>query len=111
MNGGSDGTQLVAPKGRPAWSIADLVLGVASVLLGGGLTTSYAARGKKRARSRLRPAALIPAAAAIVTLLLTQDFSGLKVIFDKWTLLMAAYPLAGGLMGAIAGVREDKKAK
>ena len=51
------------------------------------------------------------AAAAIVTLLLTQDFSGLKVIFDKWTMLMAAYPLAGGLMGAIAGVREDKKAK
>ena len=111
MNGGPDGTQLVAPKGRPAWAIADLVLGVLSVLLGGGLTTSYAARGKKRARSRLRPAALIPAAAAIVTLLLTQDFSGLKVIFDKWTMLMAAYPLAGGLMGAIAGVREDKKAK
>jgi outer membrane biosynthesis protein TonB len=104
-------TPLVAPSGKPHWAIADLVLGALSVLLGGGLTTSYAAGGKKRVRSRLRPAALIPAAAAIVTLLMTQDFSGLKVLFDKWTLLMAAYPLAGGLMGAIAGVREDKKAK
>ena len=73
------------------------------------MTASYVVGREKKTRSRLRPAGAAPAAASIVTLLLTQDFSAIPALFDKWTPLMLLFFLGSGALATGARVREQKK--
>jgi hypothetical protein len=52
---------------------------------------------------------LIPGVASIITFILTQDLSGLMVIFDKWSILFAAYVLLGGAMAYLTRNKKEEK--
>ena len=52
---------------------------------------------------------LLPAIAAIITFILTQDLSGKMVIFDKWSILFAAYVLLDAAMGYLTRNKKAEK--
>lgn len=57
---------------------------------GFGLEPGEANNGKRM----LRIAGIVPAAGAIIALILTQDFSGLMAAFDQWSILFAILAVA-----------------
>jgi hypothetical protein len=62
---------------------------------------------KKRKYSKFL--GLLPAIAAIITFILTQDLSGKMVIFDKWSILFAAYVLLDAAMGYLTRNKKAEK--
>ena len=61
---------------------------------------------KKKGLARLL--SLIPAIAAVVTFILTEDMSQPMQMVDKWTLLMAVYLVVNVVMAVIAHKTKDE---
>ena len=119
--------EMPAPLAGPAWALVNLILALLTVLgsiilLIGGL------RGKKeeekeedenpdekvtvrRRRRVLRALSLIPAAAAVIAFILTEDMSLRMVLTDGYTLLMAIIALIQAGMMIISRDKKDNEEK
>ena len=62
---------------------------------------------KKRKWTKLL--GLIPALAAVITFLLTEDMRNPMVFVDKWTILMAIYLIVGGLLAFFTRNKKDEE--
>jgi len=93
---GDDANALASGEAVNSWSLFDTLVTVVTALLSALML--YGALGRKdedddavaknATRNRaLGLASLVPAAAAIVGLLLTQDFTGQMAVFDTWSAL------------------------
>ena len=100
---------LSSPTRLGTWSLADAILFMSNLALSGGMMYSFSQRKKKKNRALLLPAGAIPAAASLLTLLLTQKFSGAMTVFDKWTPLMAVYMLSDVLLARFSKKPGKKK--
>jgi NADH:ubiquinone oxidoreductase subunit 2 (subunit N) len=56
---------------------------------------------KKRSKA-IRLASILPALAAVITFLLTEDMSTQMVVFDNWTLLMVGFALVQAILAMLA---------
>ena len=116
-----------APKAAPAgssWSLIDLICAILTTLVGLVMAGTYFKKKDedeneepkrnleegeedKNDRKKSKFFGILPAAAAIITFILTQDLSGLMVLIDKWTPLMIVYVLANGVLAYLT--RNQKK--
>jgi hypothetical protein len=116
-----------APKAAPAgssWSLIDLICAILTTLVGLVMAGTYFKKKDedeneepkrnleegeedKNDRKKSKFFGILPAAAAIITFILTQDLSGLMVLIDKWTPLMIVYVLANGVLAYVT--RNQKK--
>jgi uncharacterized repeat protein (TIGR02543 family) len=93
------------PLAGPTWSLLNLILTVLTAL---GIGSIIALLSKKRAEKLSRKnkafilASLIPAAGAIVALLLTQNLSGSMVFTDRWTILMVGITAVQAVVVALS---------
>jgi len=106
---------------RPTWSLFDLICMIVCAIVAAITGVTYfkkkddaeedenaepvkaKAEGEEEEedenkRHKSKFLGLIPAVAAIITFILTQDLSGLMVFFDKWSILFAVYVIADGLV-------------
>ena len=75
-----------AAGGSGSWALMDLILAGVTVLAALSLLS-------RCSDARVKLLAILMAATAIATFLLTQDLSKGIVLVDKWTVLMAAYAI------------------
>jgi len=83
-SGGTDGSER-------SWALLNLILTALAAIIAMGTMKNYELRtseGKSEVR-RAKLLGLIPAAAAIVLFLVTQDMAGRMVMADRWTLITA----------------------
>ncbi|MDR0817228.1 MAG: hypothetical protein LBN35_01165, partial [Clostridiales Family XIII bacterium] len=122
---GPDGVPLYGPKGFDSWSLADLILAVAGIILTLIVMASAALKRKKEKKESYREfeydetdtykkakkrwlfllGAL--AAAGVILFLLTQDISLPMVLLDGWTIVFAVLFIAE----MICVTRRNKKAQ
>ena len=62
---------------------------------------------KKRKWTKLL--GIIPAIAAVITFLLTEDMRNHMVFVDKWTILMAIYFVVGGALAFFTRNKKDEE--
>ena len=105
-----------------AWALLNLIMGALTAL--GSIVMLARYIGKKRDEDKdqmgnttetkinkkglARLLSLIPAIAAVVTFLLTEDMTQPMQMTDKWTLLMAVYLVANVIMAVIAHKTKDE---
>lgn len=75
-------------KEEKHWSLANVLLAGVAVVM--SISTLAGIRGSEGRAKWLRFAAIIPAIAAIVTLLIVEDFSTKLALVNAWTLLFVA---------------------
>ncbi|MCR4607373.1 MAG: InlB B-repeat-containing protein, partial [Oscillospiraceae bacterium] len=111
--------------GAPVWALLNLILGIATAVVGAAMGISLAVKPKQdeaeaaavragseeedKKRKWTKLLGIIPALAAIITFLLTEDMSAKMVIVDKWTILMAIYAVAGGALAYFTRNKKDEK--
>ena len=91
-----------APPPQPAteqtWALLNLLAAIGTAATAIGMCVS-AVRGKASAKSgKAGFLGLIPAAASIVTFLLTEKLGGAMALADRWTVPMLALLLANGAL-------------
>ena len=107
------------------WALLNLIAGILTVL--GSLVMLVRHIGRKRdeetdqsgkttetktnKKGIARLLSLIPAIAAVVTFLLTEDMSLPRVMTDKWTLLMVVYLVVNVILAVIAHKTKDEENK
>ena len=81
------------------WALINLLCAIASVIVSAAVLILYLGKRKKeedggeqeqeiKKKGLLRLIDIIPAAAAVITFILTEDLSGDMVLTDQWTILM-----------------------
>ena len=119
--------EMPAPLAGPAWALVNLILALLTVLgsiilLIGGLREKKEEEKEeeetadekvtfRRRRRVLRALSLIPAAAAVIAFILTEDMSLRMVLTDGYTLLMAIIALIQAGMMIISRDKKDNEEK
>jgi uncharacterized repeat protein (TIGR02543 family) len=97
--------------GGPTWALLNLIMTITNAL---GISSIFTMLKKKRAEEltkqskAFRWSTVIPAAAAILAFLLTQNLNSTMVLTDQWTLLMGAITL---IQAVVVGLGFGRKWK
>ncbi|MBQ3394616.1 MAG: hypothetical protein IJG64_05620 [Oscillospiraceae bacterium] len=98
---------------RPAWALLNLISTICTGLISLAMIAGYFLLGDKSDDDRnrfTRVMTLVPAAAAMVMFILTENMNGRMVLTDKWTVRMLAVLLANAV-AAFAARKNDRIAE
>ena len=114
-------------KAQPVWALLNLILGIITLIIGALMSISLIKKPKQdedekeavrsnpdteeedKKRKWTKLLGLIPALAAVITFLLTEDMRNPMVFVDKWTILMAIYLIVGGLLAFFTRNKKDEE--
>ena len=103
-------TEEPSTKGAPGWALANLVLAISTIA--GAIWVLLKKHDDDEAEAQrkkmIRLAGIVPALAAAVTFLLTQNMTQPMQIVDKWTVLMGVYLALFGTSVALTQGKKDK---